>query len=176
MRYKSGPSFLVAAFLILAASDASAAPPSSCARRFVGTWVYPGGTTVVAPGGIAYPKCPMCVPTQTWTCEGNTYLFSNSGPPGQFSATLSPDGRQLIGSGTVATRVGGAPRVRVETPRVQTPTIGATAPSVQAPAINVTEPSVRGDQAPNVRAKAPRVKTPTITGTEPAVPAPSGRW
>jgi hypothetical protein len=93
---------------ILPTSLASAAPPASCANKFVGTWVYPGGTTVVAPGGIAYPQCAMCVPTQTWTCQGNTYLFSNSGPPGQFSATLSPDGRQLIGGGVVATRVGGA--------------------------------------------------------------------
>lgn len=92
-------------------TGASAAPPSSCAARFIGTWVYPGGSTVVAAGGLAYPKCPLCVPTQTWTCQGNTYLFSNSGAPGQFSATLSPDGRQLIGGGTVATRVGGAARV-----------------------------------------------------------------
>ena len=100
--------FLVLGLLILPTSFASAAPPASCAQKFIGTWVYPGGTTVIAPGGIAYPKCAMCVPTQTWTCQGSAYLFSNSGPPGQFSATLSPDGRQLIGGGVVATRVGGA--------------------------------------------------------------------
>jgi hypothetical protein len=99
-----------AAFFVLWTNLAFAAPPASCARKFIGTWVYPGGTTVVAPGGIAYPKCPMCVPTQTWTCQGNTYLFSNSGPPGQFSATLSADGRQLIGGSTAATRVGGPAR------------------------------------------------------------------
>jgi hypothetical protein len=99
---------LIAGLLVLPAGVASAAPPASCAHKFIGTWVYPGGTTVVAPGGIAYPKCAMCVPTQTWTCQGSTYLFSNSGPPGEFSATLSADGRQLIGSGVVATRVGGA--------------------------------------------------------------------
>jgi hypothetical protein len=102
--------FLTAGLTVLSASHVTAAPPSSCAQKFIGTWVYPGGTTVVAPGGTAYPKCPMCVPTQSWTCQGNTYLFSNSGPPGQFSATLSADGRQLIGSGSVATRVGGAAR------------------------------------------------------------------
>lgn len=88
-------------------TTAEAAPPSSCASKFVGTWTYPGGTTVIAPNGLAYPKCPMCVPTQTWTCQGNTYLFSNSGPPGQFTATLSADGRQLTGGGTIATKVGG---------------------------------------------------------------------
>lgn len=107
-----------AAILAVSLSSASAAPPASCASKFVGTWVYPVGTTVVAPGGMAYPKCPMCVPTQTWTCSGNTYLFSNSGPPGQFSATLSADGRQLIGGGTVATRVGGA-RVAAPAPAKQ---------------------------------------------------------
>ncbi len=116
--------------MILSASSASAAPPSTCAYKFIGTWVYAGGTTVVASGGIAYPKCPMCVATQTWTCSGNTYLFSNSGPPGQFSATLSADGRRLIGSGPVATRVGSAPKPASSTetaspkekPRVRTAT------------------------------------------------------
>jgi hypothetical protein len=108
-----------AAILAAAPSSASAAPPASCAHKFVGTWVYPGGTTVVAPGGTAYPKCPMCVSTQAWTCQGNTYLFSNSGPPGQFSATLSADGRQLTGGGTVATRVGGARTAAAPTPAKQ---------------------------------------------------------
>jgi hypothetical protein len=140
---------LVTACLTLSVSPSFAAPPSNCAGKFIGTWVYPGGTTVVAPGGIAYPKCPMCVPTQTWTCSGNTYLFSNSGSPGEFSATLSPDGQQLIGGGTVATRVGSS-----RTPKTPTPTI------------NTLEPGV---SAPNVRTKSPRAGTPTITGTEPTV-------
>lgn len=101
---------LAGTFLTVSIGIASAAPPASCAYKFIGTWAYSGGTTVIAPGGIAYPKCAMCVPTQTWTCQGNTYLFSNSGPPGQFSGTLSSDGRQLISGGIVATRVGGAAR------------------------------------------------------------------
>ena len=145
--------------LALSASVALAAPPSSCAGKFIGTWAYPGGTTVVAPGGIAYPKCPMCVPTQTWSCSGNTYLFSNSGPPGEFSATLSPDGQQLIGGGTVATRVGPS-RVRTQTPTTPAPTINATEPTVAAP---------------NVRTRAPKVSAPTISGTEPTVSRPSVR-
>jgi hypothetical protein len=103
----------IAGLLAASVGCAAAAPPASCASKFVGTWTYSGGTTVIAPGGTAFPKCPMCVPTQTWTCNGNTYLFSNSGTPGEFSATLSPDGRTLTGStGIVATRVGGASRVR----------------------------------------------------------------
>jgi hypothetical protein len=87
---------------------AAAAPPKSCAYKFVGTWAYPGGTTVVLANGTALPKCAPCVPVQYWTCSGNTYTFSNPGGA-TWSATLSADGRQLIGTVT-ATRVGGAPR------------------------------------------------------------------
>lgn len=95
-----------AALTAISTSFAAAAPPASCAHKFIGTWVYPGGVTTVAPNGMAYPKCPMCVPTQTWTCSGNSYLFSNSGPPGQFTATLVAPNTLQYGGG-VATRVGG---------------------------------------------------------------------
>lgn len=95
-----------AALTAISTSFAAAAPPASCAYKFIGTWVYPGGVTTVAPNGMAYPKCPMCVPTQTWTCSGNNYLFSNSGPPGQFTATLVAPNTLQYGGGT-ATRVGG---------------------------------------------------------------------
>ena len=85
---------------------AAAAPPASCASKFVGTWSYPGGTTTVKRDGLAYPHCTPCVTVQTWTCDGNTYLFSNSGAPGQFSATLM-DRNHLQGNGITATRIGG---------------------------------------------------------------------
>jgi hypothetical protein len=81
-----------------------AAPPASCVCKFVGVWKYPGGVTTVAPDGRAYPKCPGCR-EQTWTCQGNTYLFSNNGaPPGEFSATLV-DSNHMKYSGGVAERV-----------------------------------------------------------------------
>jgi len=112
VRNWAGAWFVAIGFLMTLTDAVLAAPPASCASKFIGTWTYSGGTTVIAAGGVAYPKCPMCVPTQSWTCQGNTYLFSNSGAPGQFSATLSADGRQLIGSGTIATRVGGAAQSR----------------------------------------------------------------
>ncbi len=88
-------------------NTAVAAPPSSCASKFVGTWAFPGGVGTISPNGLAYPHCPMCVPVQTWSCQGNTYLFSNSGPPGEFSATLI-DSNHMQGSTGIATRVGGA--------------------------------------------------------------------
>jgi hypothetical protein len=93
---------------MLFAAAAEAAPPASCARKFVGTWVHATGTTLVKPDGTAIPSCPFCVSVQYWTCNGDQYLFSNSGPPGQFSTTLvAPDVMQ--GAGGVARRIGAAP-------------------------------------------------------------------
>lgn len=85
---------------------AQAAPPASCASKFVGVWTYPGGTTTIHPNGTATPSCVGCVAVQSWTCSGNTYLFSNSGNPGDFSAVLV-DSTHLVGSGVTAVRVGG---------------------------------------------------------------------
>lgn len=102
---------LVAAAFVAAffhATPVFAAPPSSCAGKFVGTWSYPGGTTRVNADGTAHPKCPMCVGVQTWTCSGNTYIITS---PTSYSATLSPDGRRLVGGSITAVRVGGTPKV-----------------------------------------------------------------
>ncbi|MGH6826225.1 hypothetical protein [Methyloceanibacter sp.] len=101
---------LALGFVAFFSNAALAAPPSSCAAKFVGTWSYAGGTTTVNADGTANPHCLACVSVQTWTCQGNTYLFSNSGPPGQFSATLV-DPTHMQGSGVIATRVGAAPAV-----------------------------------------------------------------
>ncbi len=105
---KASVALALAAGLVLAGSGAGrAAPPASCAGRFVGTWTYPGGTARVNRDGTANPKCPMCVAVQTWSCSGNTYIITGPTP---YTATLSPDGRRLVGStGIVATRVGGGP-------------------------------------------------------------------
>ncbi len=81
---------------------AFAAPPASCRDKFVGTWKYFGGSTVIRPDGTAIPS--IGVKYQTWTCNGNQYIFSN--PDGQtWTSTLSADGNKLVGAGT-ATRVG----------------------------------------------------------------------
>jgi len=39
---------LVAGLLAVSTGFASAAPPASCAHKFIATWVYAGGTTVIA--------------------------------------------------------------------------------------------------------------------------------
>jgi hypothetical protein len=102
--------FIMLAAIVTGGVPALAAPPASCAKKFIGEWSYAGGTTTVRANGLAYPHCAMCVSVQTWTCEGNTYYFSNSGPPGQFSATLI-DANHVQGSAGIATRVGAAPAV-----------------------------------------------------------------
>lgn len=96
-------------------SPAHAAPPASCASKFVGVWTYPGGTTVIHSNGTATPKCAGCVAVQNWSCNGNTYLFSNGGPPGEFSAVLI-DSTHMQGSGITAVRVGGGPAAAKATP------------------------------------------------------------
>lgn len=85
---------------------ALAGPPASCRDKFVGTWKSSfGGSTEVHADGTATPSTG--VKSQTWTCDGDKYIFSN--PDGQtWTATLSPDGNKLIGPG-VATRVGAPP-------------------------------------------------------------------
>ncbi len=126
---------ITAAVMAVPVNSAFAAPPASCAHKFVGTWVYPGGITTVSANGQAYPKCPMCVAVQSWTCSGNTYLFSNSGPPGQFSATLV-GANTMQGSGVVATRVGGraaaAKQPKSDTPNAAAPTKQKTASGTAA--------------------------------------------
>jgi hypothetical protein len=82
-----------------------AAPPASCVNKFVGVWSYAGGTTRVNADGTANPTCVMCVAVQTWTCSGNTYTITG---PTSYTATLTPDGRQMVGSAGIAVRSGGA--------------------------------------------------------------------
>src|ERR1051326_7818988 len=129
MKYIVGSAVALA---IATCTPAVAAPPANCASKFVGTWSYAGGVTVVSPNGLAYPKCPMCVSVQTWTCQGNTFLFSNSGPPGQFSGTLI-DPNHVQGPSWVATRVGG-PRPATRAPN--------EAPKSTPSVANVEEPGL----------------------------------
>ena len=96
---------LPAVLLTIPLYSASAAPPGSCASKFVGVWTYAGGTTRVNADGTANPTCLLCVAVQTWTCNGDTYIITG---PTSYSATLTPDGRQMVGSAGIATRVGGA--------------------------------------------------------------------
>jgi hypothetical protein len=100
-------------FLVLALGPAKAAPPASCAHKFIGTWTVQVNATgqtyplLIRPNGTSHITCPLCPPEGTWTCEGN---ILRSLEPVSTTSTLSPDGRTLTGSCCTTTRVG-APAV-----------------------------------------------------------------
>lgn len=104
----------LAAFALYVA-PADAAPPRSCAAKFVGVWRNAAQNsnwieTRVHANGTATPVCvpqSSCVAVQQWTCEGNVYRFSNDNfGATRWEATLSPDGSRLETGGTVAIRAG----------------------------------------------------------------------
>jgi hypothetical protein len=115
--------FLVVGLLLISMTFATAAPPLSCAGKFVGTWtvhVLATGQTypaVILPGGTTHVTCPMCTPTATWTCTGDTITLFVNGIT--VSHTLAPDGRSMSGGGHTLTRVGAAPAVTTLAPQQQ---------------------------------------------------------
>jgi hypothetical protein len=143
---------LVVCAAVLAAllSSAAAAPPGSCASKFVGTWIGGWGSTQVVAGGTAYPKCPMCVPVQTWTCSGNTFMITGPTPA---TGTLMPDGRTMTGSWGVATRVGG---------RVA----GAASPDKPAPVKQTARQEPAQPQPQTARRGRQQANCSDITGTK----------
>jgi hypothetical protein len=83
--------FLAAISASLSNTSWAASPPASCACKFVGVWSHSAGTTTVHADGTMTPNCPAhnCVATQTWTCDGDRFIFSNnSAPPGEFEGKL----------------------------------------------------------------------------------------
>ena len=62
-------------------------------------------TSQIFPGGTLSSACPLCVPVQHWTCNGDTFTLLD---PVVVTATLSPDGRRLTAGCCVSTRIGGA--------------------------------------------------------------------
>ena len=108
----------------LASPPANAAPPASCASKFVGSWmvrVNATGQTYPAQifaNGRSQVTCPMCTPGGSWTCSGNTLFFTvDNGATGQ--ATLSEDGRTTSGACCTSTRLGAPPRVAAAAPAQQ---------------------------------------------------------
>lgn len=98
----SGFLVLASCFALLTNAAAPRRPQAACASSSA------SGPIPAAPR----PYTPMARPSRIAPCasrfrpgpaNGNTYLFSNSGPPGQFSATLV-DANHMQYSGGVATR------------------------------------------------------------------------
>lgn len=95
--------------LILATADAMAAPPSSCASKFVGTWQH--GTSNIAtltPDGQALCSGNAFCLQGTWTCSGNSLTYYNGA--GTYVYTLQPSGEMTYGS-IVVRRIGGGGQV-----------------------------------------------------------------
>jgi hypothetical protein len=110
---------VVVAFALVV-SPALAAPPSSCASKFVGTWQH--GTSNIGtlkPDGQALcTGNPFCV-QGTWTCSGNSLTYTNSA--GTYIYTLRSDGVMTYGS-IVVTRIGGKGGAAVAAPSKPTAT------------------------------------------------------
>jgi len=102
---------LIAAVCTLASTFAQAAPPSSCAGKFIGDWRHGGSGNrgILKPDGQALcSEHPACV-QGTWTCSGNVLMYTNS--LGTWNYTLAPDGKSMStnGGAAVAVRLGAVP-------------------------------------------------------------------
>ncbi len=101
-------SLLISGFLLSLPAAVYAAPPSSCAKKFVGTWQHNGiggikNTAILKANGQA--ECrdnPACV-QGTWTCNGNVLSYNN----GMYSTdyTLQPNGTMTARDGITVTRM-----------------------------------------------------------------------
>lgn len=92
-------------------APAAAAPPSSCAGKFIGEWRHSGSGnrgSIKADGRALCSEHPSCV-QGTWTCSGNVLTYTNS--LGSWDYTLAPDGKSMStnGGAAVATRIGATP-------------------------------------------------------------------
>ncbi|WP_407122349.1 hypothetical protein [Bradyrhizobium sp. STM 3561] len=91
-------------------TPAFAAPPASCASKFVGEWRHSGGNkgTLTADGRAICSEHAACQAEGTWTCSGNNLTYTTS--LGSWVYTLQPDGSITANGGIArAVRIGRAP-------------------------------------------------------------------
>lgn len=91
-------------------TPAFAAPPASCASKFIGEWRHSGGNkgTLTADGRAICTEHAACQAEGTWTCAGNNMTYNTS--MGSWVYTLQPDGSITANGGTArAVRIGRAP-------------------------------------------------------------------
>jgi hypothetical protein len=91
-------------------TPASAAPPASCASKFIGEWRHSGGNkgTLTADGRAICSEHAACQAEGTWTCSGNNLTYTTS--LGSWVYTLQPDGSITANGGIArAVRIGRAP-------------------------------------------------------------------
>ncbi|MCS3895591.1 hypothetical protein M2171_004724 [Bradyrhizobium japonicum USDA 38] len=91
-------------------TPAFAAPPASCASKFIGEWRHSGGNkgTLTADGRAICSEHAACQSEGTWTCSGNNLTYTTS--LGSWVYTLQPDGSITANGGIArAVRIGRAP-------------------------------------------------------------------
>lgn len=91
-------------------TPAFAAPPASCASKFIGEWRHSGGNkgTLTADGRAICSEHAACQAEGTWTCAGNNMTYNTS--MGSWVYTLQPDGSIAANGGIArAVRIGRAP-------------------------------------------------------------------
>lgn len=142
---------LTAVFLLLVcAASAEAAPPSSCAGKFIGDWRHSGSGnrgTLKPDGAALCSEHPACV-QGTWTCSGNVLTYTNS--LGSWNYTLEPDGRSMStnGGAAVAVRIGAVPA------SARSRDLGSAAKNVTADILGIDRtPSAAPEAGPPAAAK-----------------------
>lgn len=107
--------FVTAFALLSTVVSAAAAPPASCVNKFAGEWQHGGLTggnrgTLTRDGRAICSQNAACQAEGTWTCAGNTMLYTTS--MGSWTYTLQPDGSITANGGAArATRIGAAPAI-----------------------------------------------------------------
>lgn len=153
---------LIAVSLLLTLlAPAAAAPPSSCAGKFIGEWRHSGSGnrgSVKTDGRALCSEHPACV-QGTWTCSGNVFTYTNS--VGTWDYTLAPDGKSMStnGGGAVATRIGAAPA------SARARDLGA-ASNVTADILGIDRTPSATPQAPSPPAPKPAAKQPDAFDSE----------
>lgn len=143
---------IAVSLLLTCAAPAGAAPPSSCAAKFIGEWRHSGSGnrgTVTPDGRALCSEHPSCV-QGTWTCSGNVLTYTNS--LGSWDYTLAPDGKSMStnGGAAVATRIGAVPA------SARSKDLGSATKNVAADVLGLDRtPSAAPDGAPVAAPKQP---------------------
>jgi hypothetical protein len=152
---------LLCAGLLLATEGLGlAAPPASCASKFVGTWTVRVNATgqtyplIIRPNGTTHITCPLCPSEGTWTCEGNVFRGLE---PVSTTSTLSADARTLVGSCCTIARVGAPPALAAKPADAAGSAITASAPkSVSCLAVRAGTPAYKDCDAADFALSAAR--------------------
>lgn len=129
--------FTLVMIICMTGAPALAAPPASCARKFLGTWEhYSNGVmtnrAIVRADGQApcIETGPKCVSTSTWTCDGDRFLYTTEF--GTYTYVYNPAKGTLENGSNVAYRSGKGPN---------SASAGAAAPVVGLAPAALSKPS-----------------------------------